>query len=100
MEVEQLRRLLARYKGLVEVSALINSITDFDELLTAILDVARRVMEAEASSLFLADGAGGLRLAIARNRNGEFKTPIMVPRGHGIAGWVFEKGEPLLVRDA
>ncbi len=39
------------YKGLVEVSALINAITDSQELMPAILDVARRVMEVEAASL-------------------------------------------------
>ena len=44
--------LLALYKGLVEVSTLINAITDFNELLTEIMDVARRVMRAEGSTLF------------------------------------------------
>ena len=43
-EVESLRKSLNIYKGLVEVSGLINSITDYDELLRAILDVARRVI--------------------------------------------------------
>jgi hypothetical protein len=52
--VEELQRLNQLYRGVVEMSALINSITEFDELLSAILDVASRVMRAEASSLFLA----------------------------------------------
>lgn len=51
--VDELERSVNIYRGLVEVSALINSITDFNELLSAILDVAGRVMHAEASSLFL-----------------------------------------------
>ena len=49
-EVESLRKSLQLYKGLVEVSGLINSITDYNELLRAILDVARRVILAEAAS--------------------------------------------------
>ena len=64
-EVESLRKSLNIYKGLVEVSGLINSITDYDELLRAILDVARRVILAEAASLFFVNGeTGALELAI------------------------------------
>src|SRR5581483_1639272 len=100
MEAEQLRRSLDRYKGLVEVSALITSITDSDELLSAILDVARRGMNAEASSLFIAENDGALRLVIARNAGRDIKTPIIVPRGHGISGWVYENTKTLLVPDA
>lgn len=97
-ETEQLRRSLKAYKGLVEVSALINSITDFDELLGAILDVARRVMLAEASSLFLTNTDGNLELVIARGSGtGE---RLIVPRGHGIAGWVLENRKSCLVGDA
>ncbi|MGA8655101.1 MAG: GAF domain-containing SpoIIE family protein phosphatase [Chthoniobacterales bacterium] len=100
--VQELQRSVSFYKGLVEVSALINSITDFDELLSAILDVARRVMRAEASSLFLIDErSGDLELTIARGPAGDtLSTPVKVPRGRGIAGWVFQNHRSLLVEDA
>lgn len=52
MGEEALQKSLAIYKGLVEVSCLINSITDHDALLRAILSVARPVMGAEAASIF------------------------------------------------
>ena len=61
-----LQHQLVLYKGLVEVSALINGITESAELLPAILDVARRVMKAEAASLFLVEPDGNLALAVAR----------------------------------
>ena len=65
-EVESLRKSLNIYKGLVEVSGLINSITDYDELLRAILDVARRVILAEAASLFFVNKeTGAVELAIS-----------------------------------
>ena len=100
-EVANLKRSLELYKGLVEVSALINSITDFGEVLTAILEVARRVMAAEASSLFLLDDHGDLRLDIVRGPLGQVPTPpIIIPRGHGIAGWVLENRKSALVTDA
>ena len=101
-EIEQSSRALKVYKGLVEVSALINAITDFNELLTAILDVARRVMIAETGSLFLINAEGDLELAIARGSGGAQKPEgrIIVPRGQGIAGWVLENRKSALVVDA
>jgi sigma-B regulation protein RsbU (phosphoserine phosphatase) len=99
-----LKRQLKLYKGLVEVSALINAITESKELLPAILDVARRVMEVEAASLFLVNARGELELNCASGGTTpnvtEPERRITVPRGRGIAGWVLEHGEPLLVADA
>jgi sigma-B regulation protein RsbU (phosphoserine phosphatase) len=100
--IEQLERTVALYRGLVEVSVLINSISDFEELLSQILDVAGRVMRAEASSLFLIDETSGdLELAIARGPVGtELPRRAKVPRGYGFVGWVREHRKSLLVTDA
>ena len=87
------------YRGLVEVSHLIQSIDKRDVLLRSVLNVAKRVMRAEAASIFLQSG-GDLRLAMALN--GESPVPApgwALPRGSGIAGWVFEHGQPLFVPD-
>lgn len=102
MSESSTRKSLQIYKGLVEVSGLINSITDYGELLRAILDVARRVFRAEAGSLFLVDpSTGDLVLAIAtRGETGYVEPKLSVPRGRGIAGWVLEHGEPLVIPDA
>ncbi len=102
LELVSLRKSLAVHRGLVEVSGLINSITDYDELLRAVLDVARRVVRAEAASLFLLDEENGaLSLEISSSSMGEFAQPrITVPRGQGISGWVLEHGESLLIPDA
>lgn len=102
-ELETLERQLKVYKGLVEVSALINAITDSKELLPAILEVARRVMEVEASSLFLVNPQGELELATASGGASGVAMPtqrIVVPRGRGISGWVLEHRQSLLVPDA
>jgi sigma-B regulation protein RsbU (phosphoserine phosphatase) len=101
-ENASLRKSLEIYRGLVEVSGLINSITDYDELLRAILEVARRVIQAEAASLFLcAESNDHLNLVISSRGEGEFVQPkIRVERGQGIAGWVFEHDESLLIPDA
>ena len=99
---ETLQKSLAIYKGLVEVSCLINSITDYHTLLRQILSVAQRVIQAEAASLFLLDeDSSDLRLAIATRSDGGFDEPeIIVPKGKGIVGWVMERNEPLLIPDA
>jgi sigma-B regulation protein RsbU (phosphoserine phosphatase) len=99
-DFNRLQHQLDLYKGLVEVSALINGITESNELLAAVLDVARRVMNAEAASLFLVNADGALELVVAAT-NAEFPAQrIVVPRGKGIAGWVLENGRALLVPDA
>lgn len=101
-DLESLRKSLQVYKGLVEVSGLINSITDYDELLRAILDVARRVIPAEAASLFLVnEDTGALDLVIASIAQGSFSEPhISVPSGEGIVGCVSENGEGIIIPDA
>jgi len=101
-DIPTLERQLQLYKGLVEVSALINGITHSSELLPSILAVARRVLGAEAASLFLVNAAGDLELACASGGGAEERpTPtLLVPRGRGISGWVLEHGQPLLVPDA
>ncbi len=102
-ETVRLQQQLEVYKGLVEVSALINGITESEELLPAILDVARRVMKADAASLFLCNCDGDLDLAVASQHDGPCGPPsqrLVVPRGRGISGWVLQNGQSLLVPDA
>ncbi|MES2571574.1 MAG: GAF domain-containing SpoIIE family protein phosphatase [Verrucomicrobiota bacterium] len=103
VEPQRLEQLLEVYKGLVEVSALINGITKSSELLPAILDVARRVIKVEAASLFLVLPDGDLELTNASGGGVPFSEngrKIVVPRGRGISGWVLEHGMPLLIADA
>jgi phosphoserine phosphatase RsbU/P len=100
--IEELQRSVSFYKGIVEVSALINSITDFNDLISAILDVAARVMQAEASSLFLInETSGDLDLVVARGPAHErLGSAVSVPRSQGISGWVRDNRQSLLVEDA
>ena len=93
-------KLLHLYKGLVEVSALINGITESAELMPAILDVARRVFNVQAASLFLVNADGDLELTSASGEEDIPGTRLVVPRGKGVSGWVLEHRQPLLVPDA
>jgi sigma-B regulation protein RsbU (phosphoserine phosphatase) len=105
---DQSERVLTLYRGLVEVSAMINAISDFDALIPAILDVARRVIAAEAGSLFLQseDGdslemvaaRGGMEVSHISSR--QSRPRMLVPKGKGVVGWVYEHSQPALVPDA
>jgi sigma-B regulation protein RsbU (phosphoserine phosphatase) len=100
-DASRLERSIELYRGLVKVSAMINSIPDLDGLLASILEIAREVLGAEANTVFLTTPNGDLELAIARGMDGQtVRKSIVVPRGQGIAGWVAEHGAPLLVPDA
>src|SRR5271154_595579 len=99
-ENQQSARALKFYRSLVEVSTPIYAITDFDELLGSILDVARRVMSAEAGLLFLVNAEGNLELALSRGAGEMSKERIVLSRGQGIAGWVLENRKSSLVMHA
>lgn len=100
--IEELQRSLSIYKGLVEVGSLLHGILEFRPLLRAILNVARRVVEAEAASLFLINPqTQNLELVVASGPNGEASEfSIVIPKEKGIAGWVFSHNESVLVNDA
>jgi sigma-B regulation protein RsbU (phosphoserine phosphatase) len=100
--VEELRRSISWYRGLVEVSLLINSITDFNELLSEILDVGRRVMRTAASSLYLIEeSTGALELVITRGPGWEsFSGPVRIPSETGIASWVRSEKQSASIKDA
>lgn len=83
---------------LFDLIARINSKMDLNMLLTSIMEAAKTMMDAEASSLFLLDN-DELEISIptgeASGRIGGFR----IPKSQGIAGWVATHGKPLLVPD-
>jgi sigma-B regulation protein RsbU (phosphoserine phosphatase) len=96
-----LQHRLAIYEGLVRVSSLINSITDYEAMLEGVIEISRDVFRAEAASLFLPTSNGEkLLLRVAANENRLEKPFLEVPCGRGIAGWVWENQEAVLIPDA
>src|SRR5690242_4021921 len=87
---------------LLEVSTLLTSTLDLDSLLTQVLEEAEALMDAEASNVMLLDAAKNeLVYEIALGDAGsKIQSQKRLKVGVGIAGWVAEKGEPLLVEDA
>ena len=99
MDHEEALLYVKRFQVLMEINASINSAMDVDVLLRTIIDIAASVMDAEASSLALREAATGeLVFHIVSNDNKELES-LRLPRGQGIAGWVAENGEAVIVPD-
>ncbi len=93
---------IQRLSMCMEVSRLISSSLDLGEVLDRIMRTSREIMQADASSLLLLDEKSGeLVFQVAQGQVGErLKEGFRLPKGQGIAGFVCESGEPLLVEDA
>lgn len=70
------------------------------ELLQSVVDVARAIFGAQASSIFLLDEeAGELVFQAVSGQGEEHLIGRRFPVGRGIAGWVAVSGEPMVVDD-
>jgi putative nucleotidyltransferase with HDIG domain len=86
---------------LSEVSAIIASSLDLKEVLKSIMEMATKIMRAEASSLMLIDEkTQELIFEEVLGEKEEEVKKIRLKKGEGIAGWVAEYGIPLLIPDA
>jgi len=75
-------------------------VLDLDELLELIIEKATRMMQAKASSLLLLDQkTRKLYFKVATGEKKEEVRKYEINLGQGIAGFVAEKGEPLLIPD-
>lgn len=70
------------------------------ELLQSVVEVARAIFGAQASSVFLLDEeADELVFQAVSGQGEEFLVGRRFPAGSGIAGWVVTSGEPMVVDD-
>ena len=82
------------------VSPIADSRVNIDQLVSMVINITIRVMKAKASSLLLVDEKGKkLHFYMASGEKTRGLKKIELNLGEGIAGWVAEKGEPLLVKD-
>jgi len=101
---EEINRLEARVVDLttlIEVSNIINSTFDMDELIQLVMEKAQTVMHAEASSIMLInEESGRLECEVALGKVGDqVRKTIVLEKGQGVAGWVWENEQPLIVPD-
>ena len=85
---------------LLKSSALINSSLQTTDVLNFAMKAAEEFMEAEASSVFELDSEKGeIFVRLARGEKGGFIQARRLKPGEGIAGWVIQNGEPVIVED-
>ena len=89
-------------KSLIEVSNIISSTFDLPTLTSLIMEIAKKVMKAEAATLMLLDEKREyLTWDVALGEKGsQLKKENKLKVGEGIAGWVAQKGESVIIKDA
>ena len=87
--------------AIIEISSIVNSTLNLVEVLGLIMRHANRVTNSVASTLMLIDDkTGELVFSIPTGPKADKLTDIRIPRGKGIAGWVAEHEQPVLVPNA
>jgi signal transduction histidine kinase len=93
--------LSQRLDCLLDVARVVNSSLDLDVVIDRILDYATRILGAESGSMMLLqEGSTRLRVHAARGPRAGQIVGREQERGQGVAGWVAEHGEPLLLLGA
>jgi Nif-specific regulatory protein len=83
-----------------EMTNWVNSVHNMEHLLEVIIDTATRMVEAKASSLLLLDEkTQRLYFKVATGEKSDEVRQFEVELGEGIAGYVAQTGEPLLIPD-
>jgi len=100
-QIELLQKKIDELTSLIDVAAIISSTLDLEELMNLVMEKAQSVMNAEASSVMLLNEATGeLECEIALGQvQEEVKKQIHLKLGQGIAGWVAQHGEAIIVPD-
>lgn len=94
------RAALSRLRGLYEISGELMNEIDIDKLLRMILDLAIDQTDADRGSLMLAETSEDeLTIRAARGLPEEVVRTARTKKGEGIAGYVFETGEPVMLGD-
>ena len=96
----ELDRSVKQFTTLAEVGTLLNSTLDQNVVRKMAMEAITRLMNAEVGSLLLVDEENKeLYFEVALGDKGERVKEIRLKIGEGIAGWVAEHGNPLLLQD-
>jgi adenylate cyclase len=94
----QIDDLARRLDALVEATQKVREPLSFDLLLTRLMTLITEAFDADRSSLFLYDGE--TRELFSRIAQGDLVDEIRFRSDAGIAGAVFQSGEPAIIADA
>lgn len=93
--------LIEKLNTLMEFSALINSSLDTSLVRQHAIEASIRLLNADAGSLLLVDpDSGELFFEVATGEQGDKLKEMRLKIGEGIAGWVVQNGEAVIVDNA
>jgi PAS domain S-box-containing protein len=96
---KKLREEAKRLRLVNEIGSAITSVDlEIEAVLKRILEAIARVIKVEAGSILRLEGER-LVFMVALGEKAEYVKPFRIKLGQGIAGWVAETGEELIVRD-
>ncbi len=103
-EIAGLLRRMEVHEGalarIIEITASLNSTLKLETLLDLVMSSTAELLGAEASSLLLVDeDTGELVFEVLAREDEEHLGGRRLPPGQGIAGWVVEHGEPVVLGD-
>lgn len=95
-----LERKVQQLDTLVAMTKLLNTTLDLETVKSKAVEAVRKLLNVEAGSLLLLEHqSGDLIFDVAQGEKGEQIHLLHIPKGTGIAGWVAEHGEPLIIPD-
>jgi putative nucleotidyltransferase with HDIG domain len=98
--VHQLERKINELDSIIKMTKIISAKRKIESMLEETVNLTKKVMKAEAASLMLLDErTKQLRFEVAQGPKGKEVKQFHLQLGEGIAGWVAQKGEPVLVND-
>lgn len=102
--LRNIEKKVENLKVLIDVSSLISSTLDLNELMPLVMEKAKNAMDAEACSiLFYNRETNKLEFEVAmcdeNSTSDILKKTITLEMGQGIAGWVAENRKPLIIDD-
>lgn len=102
---QDIEKKLTDLAMLMQVSAIISSTLNLDELMPIVMEKAKEVMDADACSILLYNRETDrleFEVALSQDKNASetLKKQVSLALGQGIAGWVAETLQPILIADA
>ncbi len=92
---------VSQLETLIKMSAVVNSALDITDVRKRAIEAATTLVGCDAASLlFIDEETGGLYFDVALGERGEMVKPIHLAKGQGIAGWVAERNQPVIINDA
>jgi putative nucleotidyltransferase with HDIG domain len=86
---------------LLRLASQINASLDIETVLDRAMNAAEEALDAEASAIFEVDAdKGDLFFRLARGEKAEKVKPLRIPMGKGVAGWVAQTGQSIIVPEA